>query len=150
MIEVIRTTRSPRWPLEYSINHQILNIYFYFQVLMAVGLTAAVCLGLTLFAFQTKWDFTVMGGVLFVAVIVLMLFGIVAIFVKGKTITLIYASLGALIFSVYLVYDTQLMMGGKHKYSISPEEYIFAALNLYLDIVNIFMYILTIIGATRD
>lgn len=117
---------------------------------MAVGITAAVCLGLTLFAFQTKWDFTVMGGVLFVAVIILMVFGIVAIFVPGKTIQLIYASLGALIFSIYLVYDTQMMMGGKHKYSISPEEYIFAALNLYLDIVNIFMYILTIIGLTRD
>lgn len=42
------------------------------------------------------------------------------------------------------------MMGGSHKYSISPEEYIFAALNLYLDIVQIFMYILTIIGASRD
>lgn len=41
-------------------------------------------------------------------------------------------------------------MGGKHKYSISPEEYIFAALNLYLDIINIFLYILTIIGASRD
>jgi protein lifeguard len=40
--------------------------------------------------------------------------------------------------------------GGKHKYSISPEEYIFAALNLYLDIVNIFIYILTIMGASRD
>lgn len=119
-------------------------------VLMAVGITAAVCLGLTLFAFQTRWDFTVMGGVLFVAVIILFVFGIVAIFVKGKIVTLIYASLGALIFSIYLIYDTQLMMGGKHKYSISPEEYIFAALNLYLDIINIFIYILTIIGASRD
>lgn len=87
------------------------------EVMMAAGITAAVCLALTLFAFQTKWDFTVMGGVLFVAVIVLMLFGIVAIFVPGKTIQLIYASLGALIFSIYLVYDTQLMMGGKHKYN---------------------------------
>lgn len=43
-----------------------------------------------------------------------------------------------------------MMMGGKHKYSISPEEYIFAALNLYLDIINIFIYILSIIGASRD
>lgn len=119
-------------------------------VLMAVGITAAVCLGLTLFAFQTKWDFTMMGGFLFVAVIVLMVFGIVAIFVRGKVITLIYASVGALIFSLYLIYDTQLMLGGKHKYSISPEEYIFAALSLYLDIINIFLYILTIIGASRD
>jgi FtsH-binding integral membrane protein len=117
---------------------------------MAVGLCAAVCFGLTIFAFQTKWDFTIMGGALFVAVIILMIFGIVAIFIPGKTITLIYASCGALLFSLYLVYDTQLMMGGEHKYSISPEEYIFAALNLYLDIVNIFLYILTIIGASRD
>lgn len=65
-------------------------------------------------------------GVLFVAVIILMLFGIIAMFFPGKTITLVYASVGALLFCVYLIYDTQLMMGGKHKYSISPEEYIFA------------------------
>ena len=50
----------------------------------------------------------------------------------------------------YLVFDTQMMLGGKHKYSISPEEYIFAALNLYLDIINLFLYILAIIGSARD
>ncbi|KAI8425994.1 hypothetical protein MSG28_004973 [Choristoneura fumiferana] len=75
---------------------------------------------------------------------------IVSIFVRNNTLQLVYACIGALLFSMYLVYDTQLMMGGKHKYSISPEEYIFAALNLYLDIVNIFLYILTIISATKD
>lgn len=121
-----------------------------YEVMLAVGITAVVCLSLTIFAFQTKWDFTVMGGVLMVALVILLLFGIIAMFFPGKTVSLVYASLGALLFSVYLVYDTQLMMGGKHKYSISPEEYIFAALNLYLDIVQIFMYILTIIGASRD
>ena len=119
-------------------------------VLMAVGITTAVCLGLTLFAFQTKWDFTMCGGFLFVAVIILLLFGIISMFFYNKIVILVYASLGALIFSIYLVYDTQMMMGGKHKYSISPEEYIFAALNLYLDIINIFMYILAIIGSSRD
>ena len=61
-----------------------------------------------------------------------------------------YAAVGALLFMVYIVYDTQLMMGGKHKYSIDPEEYIFAALNLYLDIINLFLYILTLIGAAKD
>ena len=49
----------------------------------------------------------------------------------------------------YLVYDTQIMMGGGKMYSISPEEYIFAALNLYLDIVNLFLYILQLIGAAK-
>ncbi|XP_023701979.2 protein lifeguard 1 [Cryptotermes secundus] len=119
-------------------------------VLMAVGLCAAVCFGLTIFAMQTKWDFTVMGGGLFVALIILIIFGIVAIFIPGKIMNLIYASCGALLFSLYLIYDTQLMIGGEHKYSISPEEYIFAALSLYLDIVNIFLYILRIIGASRE
>ncbi|CRK95409.1 CLUMA_CG008720, isoform A [Clunio marinus] len=119
-------------------------------VMMAVGITAAVCLGLTLFAFQTKFDFTVCGGALFVAVIIMVIFGFVAMFFRSKTLTLVQASLGAMLFCVYLIYDTQLMLGGKHKYSISPEEYIFAALNLYLDIIQIFMYILTILGATRD
>lgn len=125
-------------------------MYELFQVSIAIGITAAVCLGLTLFAFQTKWDFTVMGGVLFVALIVFMIFGIVAIFLPGKTMTLVYSSLGALLFSFYLIYDTQLIIGGKHKYSISPEEYIFAALNLYLDVINIFIYILSILGASRN
>ncbi|XP_029175061.1 protein lifeguard 1-like [Nylanderia fulva] len=120
------------------------------EVMLAVGITAAVCLGLTIFAFQTKIDFTGLHSALFVAVLVLLIFGIIAMIWPGKTMTLIYASCGALIFSLYLVYDTQMMIGGKHKYSVSPEEYIFAALSLYLDVVNIFIYILTIIGASRD
>ncbi|KAF5269896.1 hypothetical protein FQR65_LT05695 [Abscondita terminalis] len=125
------------------------------EVLMAVGITAVICLALTLFAFQTRWDFTMCGGFLFICVIVLMVFGLIASIMAAtgngsKVVSLVYASLGALLFSIYLIYDTQLMMGGKHKYSISPEEYIFAALNLYVDIINIFLYILTIIGASRD
>ena len=51
---------------------------------------------------------------------------------------------------VYIVYDTQIMMGGKHKYALDPEEYVFAALNLYLDIINLFMYLLTIIGVSKN
>ena len=42
-----------------------------------------------------------------------------------------------------------MMMGGNHKYSISPEEYIFAAIAIYLDILNIFLYILRILGAAK-
>ncbi|KOX78079.1 Protein lifeguard 1 [Melipona quadrifasciata] len=120
------------------------------EVLLAVGITAAVCLALTLFAFQTKFDFTGLNSVLFIAMIIFLLFGIIAMIWHGKIMTLVYASIGALLFSFYLIYDTQMMIGGKHKYTISPEEYIFAALNLYIDVINIFLYILTIIGTSRD
>ena len=60
-----------------------------------------------------------------------------------------FGAAGALVFSLYLIYDTQIMMGGKHKYALSPEEYIFAALNLYLDIINLFLYILSIFGNSK-
>ncbi|EEC07222.1 conserved hypothetical protein [Ixodes scapularis] len=44
-----------------------------------------------------------------------------------------------------------MMLGGNHKYSVSPEEYIFAALSLYVDIVNLFLMILQIVGyANKD
>nr|CAD7257691.1 unnamed protein product [Timema shepardi]CAD7570737.1 unnamed protein product [Timema californicum] len=120
------------------------------RVLMAVGLTAAVSLGLTLFAFQTKWDFTMMGGALLVGLIILTIFSFVVIFVPGKTIVLVFASVGAFFFCLHLVYDTQLMIGGSHKYSISPEEYIFASLNLYLDIINILTNLLIILRIIQD
>ena len=42
-----------------------------------------------------------------------------------------------------------MMMGGSHKYSVSPEEYIFAAIAIYLDIINIFLYILKIVAAAK-
>ncbi|XP_046653753.1 protein lifeguard 1-like isoform X1 [Daphnia pulicaria] len=119
------------------------------EVLIAVGICSAVCFALTIFAMQTKWDFTAYGGILFVCAIVLIIFGIVAICIPGDVTQLVYASLGALLFSVYLVYDTQLMLGGKHKHSISPEEYIFAALTLYVDIINIFQYVLSLLRFTR-
>ncbi|XP_052253427.1 protein lifeguard 1-like [Dreissena polymorpha] len=115
-------------------------------VLMAVGITAVVTLSLTIFAFQTKWDFTMMGGLLFVLLIVLFCFGILCAIFRSDIANIVYSCLGALLFSAYLVFDTQMMMGGKHQYAISPEEYIFAALNLYLDIINLFLFILAIFG----
>lgn len=119
------------------------------EVLMAVGITAAVALGLTIFAMQTKWDFTMCSGGLLVLLIILLFFGILCAFIPSHILRIFYASLGALVFSLYLVFDTQMMLGGKHQYALSPEEYIFAALNLYLDVVNLFLFILSLIGSAR-
>ncbi|ELK12497.1 Fas apoptotic inhibitory molecule 2 [Pteropus alecto] len=63
---------------------------------------------------------------------------------------LMYAGLGTVVFSLYLVMDVQLMVGGRHHHSdMDPEEYVFAALNIYLDIVEIFFFILQLIGLVR-
>ncbi|XP_072910575.1 protein lifeguard 1 [Hemitrygon akajei] len=118
-------------------------------VMWAVGATTFVAFGLTLFALQTKWDFTKGTGILFVILLVLLAFGILCAIIRSYWLQIIYASLGTLVFSAYLVIDVQLMLGGKHRYSLNPEEYIFAALSLYLDIINLFLFILQIIGLSR-
>ncbi|XP_029444725.1 protein lifeguard 1-like [Rhinatrema bivittatum] len=118
-------------------------------VMWAVGATAFVTLGLSVFALQTKWDFTMASGIMVVVLLALLAFGLLCAIIRSFWLQIVYASLGVLIFAVYLVVDTQLMMGGKHRYSIDPEEYVFAALNLYLDIINLFLFILQIIGLSR-
>lgn len=119
-------------------------------VLIAAGITGFMVLALTIFAFQTKIDFTILSGILFVCIICLIFFGIFAIIFQNRILDIVYASIGALIFSIYIVFDTQMMLGGSHKYSLSPEEYIFAALNLYVDIVQLFLYLLMLIGAVKN
>jgi len=129
----------------------ICSTYDAVEVLIAVGMTGAVVFALTLFAMQTKIDFTAWGGALLCVLVVFVLAGfIAAFFPQNRNVRLVFAIIGAIIFSLYIVFDTQMMMGGNHKYSLDPEEYVFAALNLYLDIINLFLYILQIIGASRD
>jgi len=120
-------------------------------VVIAAGITTGIVLALTVFSFQTKWDFTAMGGILVCVLFGLVIFGFVMIFVPyNKYLQMVYGGAGALIFSLYLVYDTQMMLGGDHKYSISPEEYVFAALALYLDIINIFLFVLRLVGLAKS
>ncbi|XP_034254206.1 protein lifeguard 4-like [Thrips palmi] len=121
-------------------------VSFYDQslVLTALGLTFAVVFGLTLFTFQTKRDFTSMGSGLFAASCVLLL-GLFVNMVLGNSMFDFALSIGgAMLFSLFIVYDTKLLMT-----QLSPEEYILATINLYLDIVNLFIYILRILEAAR-
>ncbi|XP_074508585.1 protein lifeguard 1 isoform X1 [Sebastes fasciatus] len=119
-------------------------------VLWAVGATALVSFALTLFAMQSKWDFTGLNGSLWVFAWTLFSFALLCAILRSQYLYILYACLGTFLFSLYLVFDTQLILGGKHrKYQVSPEEYVFAALNLYLDIVSLFLLLLQLIGLCR-
>jgi len=125
------------------------------SVAMAFGILTVVVFGLTVFACQTKYDFTGCGPYLFVGILCLMAFGFFmwlgSFFLTGesmRTLNLLYACGGALLFSFYIVYDTQLIVGGKHQrnHEFSIDDYAFAAINLYLDIVQLFIFLLRIFG----
>ena len=92
-------------------------------VLIAAAATAAVVIALTAFSFQTKIDFTILRGLMFCVLFVFILFGfLISIFaVTGgniRIINLVYAAIGVLIFSVYLVIDTQVIETGGSLYPI--------------------------------
>ncbi|XP_040899380.1 protein lifeguard 1 isoform X1 [Toxotes jaculatrix] len=126
-------------------------VYFAAEaVLWAMGATALVSFALSLFAMQSKWDFTAANGSLWVFAWTLFSFALLCAILRSQYLYILYACLGTLLFSLYLVFDTQLILGGKHrKYEVSPEEYVFAALNLYLDIVSLFLLLLQLIGLCR-
>ncbi|XP_060848134.1 protein lifeguard 1-like [Rhopalosiphum padi] len=119
--------------------------YYPKQVLSALSLATIICFALTIFALQTKIDFTVMGSTLMVAIIILMVASIVVILYPAKLMTLIISCAGSIIYSFFLIYDTQMMVGSNHRYSITPKEYILAVLAIYIDVINIFSDIFTII-----
>ncbi|XP_041857472.1 protein lifeguard 3-like [Melanotaenia boesemani] len=122
-------------------------------VCLAMGITAIVCIAVTIFCFQTKVDFTSCGGFLCIAAVLLMIIGIVtAIVLSFKYVPwlhMLYAAIGAIVYTLFLVYNTQLLIGNR-ELAISPEEYVYGALSLYVDIVHIFLFILQVSGAATE
>jgi len=109
----------------------ITSMYKTDVVFIAAALTLGITFCLTMYAMQTKHDFTAAGGILFSLVFALMGAGILSIFFHSKVMNIMISAVGAAVFAAYIVFDVQLMVGSG-TYSISPDEYVFAALNIYL------------------
>ena len=115
-------------------------------VLQAVIFTLGIFIALSLFACQSKYDFTSWMPYLFGALWVVILFGFMAAFFPyNDKVELIYGIVTALIFSGYILVDTQLIMRHYH-----VEEEIAAAISLYLDIINLFLAILRILNSQNN
>ena len=115
-------------------------------VIAAAALTAGVTVALTIYAFTTKTDFTWLGGMLFAGICILMVTGLLYYIIKPTEVFyLLYCAAGVFIYSIYLIYDTQLI-SGKFGKAFEIDDYVIAAVNVYLDIINIFLYILSILG----
>jgi FtsH-binding integral membrane protein len=124
----------------------IVSFYKSTVVLQAVLITAGIFIFLTAFACQTRYDFTSWMPYLFGALWGLLMFGLVAVFFPyNSTVELIYGGVAALLFSGYILVDTQLVLRRHH-----VEEEIAAAISLYLDIINLFLAILRILNSQQN
>lgn len=110
-------------------------------------LTAAIFATLTIYAYFSKRDFSFLAGFLFMGLIILIGFGLIGLFTGGfgGTLGLAIAVLGVLIFSGYVLYDVS-----QYKHGLPDEEIPLAVLNLYLDFINLFLYVLRLFGISRD
>ena len=115
-------------------------------VFTAAALTAAMVFGLTIYACVTKEDFTEsLCGFFIVAVLLCMIVALIPIyiFVHPLLAHLMWCTVGVFIFSFYIIWDTQVIIGGKHKHAeFDVDDYILAAIILYIDIIQLFLYIL--------
>ncbi|XP_017133350.1 protein lifeguard 1 [Drosophila elegans] len=114
-------------------------------VLLAVGITAVLVIALSVYAVQTKYDYTAKGGMMITFVMILLVLAVCRFSMPEFVDSLPIAGLCAVITCFFLIYDMQSIIGGNRAEQLDPEEYVFAALTLYLDVVRIFIYILRIL-----
>ena len=118
------------------------------SVLICAGITLSIVLGLTLYAIFTKTDLTVCGGTLVSLSIIMIILSIIGIFYTSLFYQTLINSFGVFLFSLYLIYDTQLVIG-KNKNFISTDNYIIGALMIYIDIATLFIKILLLFGKKK-
>lgn len=129
----------------------ITSLYTVTSVLVAAGVTGAVFLALTIFTFVSKKDFSFLGAYLFVGLAALIMASMAQILIfviTGKWsqwADFAISIVGAVLFSLFIVYDTSRLI---HKYRV--DEYAHASISLYLDIINLFLYILSLLGSRRN
>lgn len=103
-------------------------------------LTTVAFGGLSVFAMNTKRDFSTMGKMLFITLIVVVVAGLINIFFQSPILQLAIASISSILFSAFILYDTQNIIRGAYE---TPIE---GAIALYLDFLNLFVSLLQILG----
>lgn len=115
-------------------------------------ITAGTFGAMSLFGFVTKRDLSAMGRILFMLLIGLIIATVVNIFMKAEGLTLILNYAGVVIFVGLTAYDTQSIkqMLQEHGDKEGAEKIaLLGSLSLYLDFINLFIYLLRFFGESR-
>ena len=109
-------------------------------VMMAMGGTAAIFLGLSAYALTTRRDFSYMGGFLMVGMLVALLAGIGAIFFQIPALSLTVSAAFVLLMSGMILWETSNIIHG------GETNYIMATVSLFVSIINLFTSLLQLLG----
>jgi len=130
----------------------ILLIFTGVSVVRTFLVTAASFGALSLYGYTTKRDLSGMGSFLFMGLIGIILASIVNIFLASSAMHFVISVIGVLIFAGLTAYDTQsikqIYMGSDSR-DVAEKKAIMGALRLYLDFLNMFLFLLQFMG-NRD
>lgn len=114
-------------------------------VLAASIITAGMVAALALYALTTKTDFTTCGAFLWCMFFVMALSIIFSFTFQNRAAEIAISGIGICIASLYIICDIQMIVGGR-SHELSIDEYVFAAMILYVDIIRMFIYVLQLLG----
>ena len=113
------------------------------SVMSAGALTLLAFGGLTLYATLSRRDFSAWGSFFMIGLLVLFGAMIINFFVASAAAGLWISAIGVLIFSCLLVFDTwRILRSG----TFGEDDYVIAAVQIYLDLLNMFLFILSLLG----
>jgi modulator of FtsH protease len=113
-------------------------------IMMALGGTGVIFLGLSGYALTTKRDFSFMGGFLFVGMLVVLGASLLNIFFAVPAASLAISAAVVMLMSGFILFDTGRLVNG------GETNYVLATVSLYMSIFNIFINLLNLLGAMRD
>eukprot|EP00928_Gymnodinium_smaydae_P018580 TRINITY_DN17076_c0_g1_i3.p1 TRINITY_DN17076_c0_g1~~TRINITY_DN17076_c0_g1_i3.p1 ORF type:complete len:250 (-),score=44.51 TRINITY_DN17076_c0_g1_i3:106-855(-) len=112
-------------------------------VVQSAVITALLFSAITVYTFKSKKDFSILGAILFPLALASVAFGLLGLFfpiLHTGVLGLLSSFVGALIFCAYVAFDTFRIM-----HQLGPDDYVEGAIQLYLDIVNLFLYVLDLL-----
>ena len=117
----------------------ICTLYNEESVLISFGCTLGMFIALTFYACVTKTDFTILGGFISSIIMMILIFLILFSFVFSiLNLAICCIMIGLL--SIFIIWDTQMIIGGKHKAQmLSLDDYCIAAIIIYSDIISLFL-----------
>jgi FtsH-binding integral membrane protein len=155
------------WLLAFTIGEAVSlgslsSLYKLQSVLLAMGATAVATVSVSVYTVtqkNAKYDLSQWGATLSSWAMILLVYLLVGLaqelgwlpFQLVPYTEMAYSLFASFLFSVFLAHHTKLIVGGKYaKYRMNEKDYVFGAMTLYVDIVNIFLNILQLIGEDRD
>jgi FtsH-binding integral membrane protein len=130
-------------------------VYTYSSIASTFFITAGTFAGMSVYAVTTRRDLSGLRSYLMMGLIGLIIASVVNIFLASETFNWLVSFAGVILFVALTAYDTQIIKRWNAEAGASADETIFVrlsilgALHLYLDFINLFLYLLRIFGKRR-